>query len=140
MSQSYFSIWVHLVWATKKRQPLIHQKLKKPLYDKMREIADEKDFRLDFINGIENHVHVLVSIQPKQSISNVVQYLKGISSLWVNENGLTNERFEWQDGFSAFSVSPTQLFTVREYIKNQEKHHKGIGFEEELESIKELLK
>ena len=61
--QSYTSLWVHLVWSTKNRQPLIHLQLKKPLYDKMREIAYEKDFRLDFMNGIEDHVHLLVSLK-----------------------------------------------------------------------------
>ena len=139
MSPTYSSVWIHLVWATKKRQPLIHYKLKKPLYDKMREIADEKDFRLDFINGMHDHVHLLVSIEPKYSISQIVQYLKGISSNWANKSGLSEEYFEWQDGFSAFSVSPTQLYTVREYIKNQEEHHKETSFEDELKSIKELL-
>jgi putative transposase len=139
MGQNYFSIWIHLVWSTKNRQPLIYLKLKQPLYNKMREIADEKDFRLDFINGMYDHIHLLVSIQPKQSISQIVQYLKGISSTWINKNGLCEEYFEWQDGFSAFSVSPTQLYAVREYIKNQEKHHANIGVDEEIEKIKSLI-
>lgn len=140
MSQNYFSIWIHLVWSTKNRQPLIHLKLKKPLYDKMREIADQKEYKLDFINGIEDHVHLLVSIQPKQSVSDIVKDLKGITNAWINQNNLTTEYFEWQDGFSAFSVSPTQLSKVRDYIKFQEKHHTDISFDDEMKRIRDILK
>jgi len=81
---------------------------------------------------------ILLMVFTKQSISQVVQYLKGISSNWVNKSGLSEEYFEWQDDFAAFSVSPTQLAAVREYIKNQEEHHKETNFENELKSIKEL--
>ena len=138
MSQNFFSIWILLVWTTKRRQPLIHRQLKKPLYDKMREIANEKDFRIDFINGVEDHVHLLISIQPKHSVSDIVKHLKGITNSWVNKNQLTLDYFEWQDGFSAFSVSPLQLQKVRNYIRYQEKHHKSKGFDDEMQHFGRL--
>lgn len=136
--QSYTSLWVHLVWSTKNRQPLIHLQLKKPLYDRMREIADEKDFRIDFINGIEDHVHLLVSLKSTQSVCTVVKDLKGITSIWVNQNNLTEAYFEWQDGYAAFSVSYSQLNRVRSYIKNQRKHHLTEGFDKEMRRFNEL--
>lgn len=108
------------------------------MYDKMREIANEKDFRIDFINGVEDHVHLLISIQPKHSVSDIVKHLKGITNSWVNKNQLTLDYFEWQDGFSAFSVSPLQLQKVRNYIRYQEKHHKSKGFDDEMQHFGRL--
>lgn len=136
--QTYSALWIHLIWSTKNRQPIISQKLKYKLYDQIREICLDKTYHLDFINGIEDHIHLLISLSPKFSVSNVVKDIKGISQKWVVDSGLIEEYFEWQDGYAVVSVSPSNVQKVRNYIKNQEKHHKKMTSEEELNNIKEL--
>ncbi|GAB4337774.1 MAG: IS200/IS605 family transposase [Calditrichia bacterium] len=130
---AYVKIWTHLIWATKNREPLITQELKYKLYDHIRENAKNKDIYLDHINGVEDHVHTLISMKGEQSISKIAFFLKGESSHWVNENKLTRKKFEWQDEFIAVSVSESQVPKVREYIRNQEEHHRKKSFQEEYE-------
>ncbi|MBI5916818.1 MAG: IS200/IS605 family transposase [Bacteroidetes bacterium] len=136
MGQTYHAIWVHLIWSTKYRQPLIVQELKFKLYDKFREIAKVKDYHLDFVNGVEDHVHLLMGIKPKFAIAEVVKNLKGISYDWVHDNALSDEHFHWQDGYAALSVSPDRVPTVRGYIKKQEAHHRKVSFEGEWDLFK----
>ena len=107
------------------------------MYTKIREIAIENDYHLDFINGVADHVHCLISIKPSQSISDVSKYLKGGSSRWINDGNFAETYFDWQDGFAAFSVSPGNLNNVRNYIKNQEKHHHEMTFKDELVMLKD---
>lgn len=75
------------------------------------------------VNGVEDHVHLLVGIRPAQSISDLMQDVKGSSSKWINESKLVQGRFEWQEGYGAFSYSKSQLPAVIGYIQNQEAHH-----------------
>ncbi len=102
----------------------------------MREIAKEQDFHLDFINGIEDHVHLLVGLKSTDSIPNIVKNLKGITHIWVRDNELSETYFHWQDGYAAISVSPDRVPTVRGYIRKQEEHHKKETVETEWETFK----
>ena len=97
----------------------------------MKENARAKNICVDFINGYVDHVHVLVSLDPDQSISKIVQLIKGESSYWINKNKLTSQKFEWQDDYFAVSVSESGVNKVRDYIKNQEEHHQKKTFLEE---------
>ena len=137
MGQTYHALWVHLIWGTKYRQPLIIPSLKYKLYDKMREIAKEKGYCLDFINGVEDHVHLLMGLKPSQSIPVIVKNLKGITHDWIRDEQLSETYFHWQDGYAAISVSPDRVPRVRGYIKKQAKHHKKASFEEEWALLKE---
>ena len=128
---------MHLVWATKDRNPLIVKELKYRLYDQMKVIAEENGFQLDFINGVEDHVHCLVSLKPKHFVSDVVKNLKGASSFWVNDAKIIEGHFSWQQGYAAFSVSPSNIEKVRNYIKNQEEHHRAITYMKELQMLRE---
>lgn len=83
------------------------------------------------INGVEDHVHLLAGVRPAQSISDLMQDVKGGSSKWINDNQLVPGRFEWQEGYGAFSYSKSQLPTVMSYIQNQEVHHHKKTFHEE---------
>jgi putative transposase len=85
------------------------------------------------LNCVSDHIHLLVSLKGEQNISKIVQLIKGESSHWVNEGNFMNTKFEWQDEFMAISVSESVLPKVREYIKNQEEHHRGKTFREEYE-------
>ncbi|MCF7805606.1 MAG: IS200/IS605 family transposase [Candidatus Marinimicrobia bacterium] len=133
----YIHFWLHLIWATKNRQPLISKELKPKLLNHIRENAIQKSIHLDFINGVEDHVHALVSLLASQTIADVVQSLKGESSRWVNKNKLTKIRFGWQTDYMALSVSESHVDRIREYIKSQVDHHRTVTFAEEYQQFLE---
>jgi putative transposase len=136
MGQTYHALWVHLVWGTKHRLPLIVPTLRYKLYDQLRVIAKEKGYYLDFINGVEDHVHLLMGLQPKFALANIVKDLKGLSATWVRENHLSEEYFHWQDGYAAISVSPDRVPVIRGYIRKQEEHHRKKTWEAEWDEFK----
>jgi putative transposase len=139
MLQTFTALWIHVVWSTKNREALLLKNVRVVLFPKMREIALEKGYHLDFINGVEDHVHCLFSMHPKHSVSEVVKHVKGASSHWLNGQNLINGPFQWQDGFAAIWVSPSNVQQVRNYIRNQETHHQKVGFEAELETLNNLI-
>jgi REP element-mobilizing transposase RayT len=134
----YLKIWIHLVWATKDRQPLIQHAWKVDLHTHIRENATEKGIHLDFINGYSEHIHALISMNADQTIAKIVQLLKGESSHWVNEQQLVKGHFAWQEEYFAVSVGESQIDKVREYIKNQDEHHRVKTFAEEWERLIEI--
>jgi len=133
----FVKVWVHLIWSTKNRVKSITGDLKYKLYDHIRENARKKEIYLDFLNGTKDHIHLLVSVKGEQSLSKITQLIKGESSFWVNQNNLTEYKFEWQDEYIAVSVSESVIPRVRDYIKNQEEHHRKKSFNEEIELILE---
>ena len=133
----YTKLWIHLVWATKKREPLLDKTLRLKLFSHIRENALTKNIHIDFINGHIDHVHTLVSLNADQTIANIVQLIKGESSYWINKNKLIPQKFEWQDDYFAVSVSESGINAVREYIKNQEEHHKKKTFQQEYDEFME---
>jgi REP element-mobilizing transposase RayT len=137
MSQTYHKIWLHIVWSTKDRFPFLTTDIRTKLYAHIRAFAAEKEYHLILINGTEDHVHCLVSLNPKHAISKMVNELKGESSHWLNEQRILRARFSWQRGFAAFSVSESGVGEVKKYIQGQQEHHKHVSFGEEW---RELLK
>ena len=129
----YIRIWIHLIWSTKNRQPLLLKNIRREVFSHIRENAREKDIQLDFINGYDEHVHLLISLNPEQTISKIVHDLKGESSHWINDTKLTRGKFHWQEEYLAASVSHSVVDKVREYIKNQDEHHQTKTFVEEYE-------
>jgi len=134
----YLSLWIHLVWSTKQRKPLLSDSIRQHVFTHMRENALKKGIHLDFINGFTDHVHCLVSLGPDQTISKIVQLLKGESAFWINKNGLCPEKFEWQGEYWACAVCPSALDRVRRYIKNQEIHHRKKKFEDEYKMMMKI--
>lgn len=128
---SFVRIWVHLVWATKNRDDIIPKEHKEKLLAHIKENALEKGIYVDTVNCVSNHIHILISLGKEQTISQVVKLIKGESSRWWNKNKLTRYKFEWQNEYFAISVSEAIVENVREYIKNQEEHHKHKSFSEE---------
>ena len=124
-----------MVWSTKNRKPVLSKNIRKELFPHIKKNAKEKGICIDFINGYTDHVHLLVSLNKEQSISGIVQLIKGESSYWINQQKLTTERFRWQDQYFAVSVSESGINKVREYIKNQEEHHKKKTFQQEYEEF-----
>ncbi len=131
----FVRIWIHLVWATKKREPVLDKSIRQKVFTHIRENARTKDIHIDFINGYTDHVHVLLSLNSDQTIAKVMQLIKGESSCWINKYKLTAQKFEWQDDYFAVSVSESGVHKVREYIKNQEQHHAKKTFQQEYDEF-----
>ncbi|MHC1708701.1 MAG: IS200/IS605 family transposase [Bacteroidales bacterium] len=127
----YLKIWIHIVWITKKRKKILTEEVRKELFKHIRENAKEKGIYVDFINGYLDHVHCLISLHSGQTIDNIVMMLKGESSNWLNKNKFFERRFEWQREYFAVSVNESSVNIVRNYIKNQENHHRRKSFDDE---------
>lgn len=132
---SYVRIWLHCVWGTKDRTPFIAENNKKAIIDHIRENAIKKGIYIDFINGHKEHFHSIISLNKEQNIANVMQLIKGESSFWINKNDVTKTKFEWSDEYFAVSISETHINKVRDYIKNQEEHHRKKTWKEEYEEF-----
>ena len=128
---SYVRIWLHCVWGTKNRIPFLSDSNKQAILDHIRENAISKDIYIDFLNGHKEHIHCTISLNAEQALSKVIQLIKGESSFWINRNKKTQGKFEWADEYFAVSVSESQIDNVREYIKNQDVHHKKKSWEDE---------
>ncbi|MCB0652441.1 MAG: IS200/IS605 family transposase [Saprospiraceae bacterium] len=131
----YIRIWIHAVWATKKRFPYLTKDVRYQIFQHIRENAKNKNIHLDHINGHLEHVHCLISMDATHNIASIIQLLKGESSFWINKNKLTEKYFGWQDEYFAGSVSHSQINAVRRYIQNQEKHHANKTFEDEYQKF-----
>ena len=132
MSHTFSKIWLHVLWSTKNRQPLISQKLEPTLYNFIKNEFEEMGCKVSAINGISDHIHCLILITPQKSISDLIKQVKGGSSHFVNQSDLISEKFAWQTGFTVFSVSESIVPKVLTYIQNQKVHHGKQTPEEEL--------
>ena len=131
MSNTYTQIHIHFVFAVKFRYGIIKASWKDELYKYITGIIKNNDHKLLCINGMSDHVHILAGVRPSQSVSDLMQDIKGSSSKWINEKGLMTGKFEWQEGYGAFSYGKSQIKEVINYIENQELHHKKKSFFEE---------
>lgn len=135
MANSFTQIHLQFVFAVQNRISLIQDAWKRDLYKYITTIVQNNDHKLLAINGIPDHVHLLVGMRPTESISHLMQEVKGDSSTWVNQNKLANGKFGWQDGYGAFSYSKSHVPDVIKYIQNQELHHKHKSFLQEYKQI-----
>lgn len=133
MSHTYVSELVHVVFATKGRRSTIARDMQARLWSFLGGIARKNRFKTIAVGGTENHVHALLSLPSTLTLAKAVQLLKGGSSKWMNENIST--RFEWQQGYGAFSVSISQQEHVIAYINSQTEHHRRRNFEEEFVAL-----
>jgi putative transposase len=131
----YLKVWIHVVWATKNRQPVLTKTIRDQLFPHIKNNGMMKMIHVDFVNGYTDHVHCLVSLAVDQTIARVVQQLKGESSYWVNQQKILTQQFEWQSEYFAVSVSESAINKVREYIKNQEAHHERKTFQHEYDEF-----
>ena len=132
---SFIRIWIHLIWSTKNRQKMINSEFRDNLIDHIKLNCKEKDVWLDSINCLNDHIHLLVSLNADVPVSKTVMLIKGESSHWINKNKFTKGKFQWQEEYMAISVSESLVDKVRNYIKNQEAHHKRKTFAEEYEEF-----
>jgi putative transposase len=131
MANTYSQLYVQIVFAVKGRQNLISKNNKDEIYKYITGIITNHKQKLIVINGMPDHIHILVGIKPDMSLSDLVRDIKSNSSKFINEQKWINGKFEWQTGFGAFSYGHSQLANVIKYIENQEEHHKTKTFREE---------
>ncbi|MDQ3022497.1 MAG: IS200/IS605 family transposase [Bacteroidota bacterium] len=135
MANSYTQIHLKLIFAVKYRASLINNVWKNELYKYITGIIQTQKHKMIIINGVSDHIHILIGFRPHQSLSDLMQDIKGCSSKWINEKKFTSSKFAWQEGYGAFSYSHSHLNKVINYIKNQEQHHSKVTFIEEYKSF-----
>ena len=134
---SYVRIWIHSVWGTKDRVPILEEEIRFRISQHIVSNASSKGIFIDTIGGSLEHLHCLMLLKADLSISKQMQLIKGESSNWTNKCGLIKSHFGWADEYFASSVSEDNLDRVRLYIQHQEVHHRKKTF---LEEYNELLK
>jgi len=131
MANTYTQIHIQAVFSVQDRYCLIKKTWKDELYQYITGIIQNYGHKLLAINGMPDHIHVFFGMRPTQSLSDLMQNVKGSSSQWINEKRFISGRFSWQEGYGAFSYSKSQVDPVIEYIKRQEIHHHRKTFLEE---------
>jgi len=135
MANTFTQIHIHAVFAVQNRLSLISKTWEERLYKYIAGIIRNYDHKLIAINRMPDHIHILFGMRPVQSLSELMQQIKGDSSKWINENNFVKGKFSWQSGYGAFSYSKSQITTVANYIEKQEEHHKSKTFIEEYRKI-----
>ncbi len=133
MAATLSKIWIHVIFSTKDRKQLITTKLERRLYAYIRKQLYEIGCTLNIVNGSSDHVHCLFLMNAQVSVAETVKHIKGSTSHFINYNNLTDEKFSWQTGYTAYSVSESIVSNVFKYIQHQKFVHEKITLEEETE-------
>ncbi len=131
MPNTYTQIHLHLIFAVQNRRSLIQNSWEGRLYEYITGIVQQHNHKMIIINGMPDHLHIVIGMRPTQSLSDLMQDIKGSSSKWINDNRLVAGKFQWQESYGAFSYGKSQLPKLIEYVKNQKEHHKKKTFVEE---------
>jgi REP element-mobilizing transposase RayT len=131
MPNTYSQIYIQIVFAVKGRPNLIPKKHREELHKYITGIVQKREQKMLSIFCMPDHVHILVGLEPSIAISDLARDIKAGSSKFINDNGWIKGKFNWQEGFGAFSYSRSQIDSVIKYILNQEEHHKKKTFKEE---------
>ena len=132
---SFVSCLMHCVFATKDRRALIDSELRPRLWAYLGGIARENKMSALMVGGVADHAHILLALPSTLTLAKAIQVLKGNSSKWIHDTFPERWRFEWQEGYGAFSIGITGIAGTTQYIQNQEKHHHKTTFQEEFESF-----
>ena len=131
MAQSLARNLVHLIFSTKNRVPFLHAGVRPELHAYMAGVFSNWESPAIIIGSVDDHVHTLFNLSKNHSLSKVVEEVKRGSSKWIKTRGNEFADFFWQNGYGAFSVSPSLVDTVCHYIANQEEHHRKTSFQDE---------
>ncbi len=129
---SYTSLFYHIVFSTKDRRPFLSDDTLSRTCPYMGGIARKLKCQLLLANGVSDHVHLAAVVHPTVAIADFIGKVKSNSSGWIHETFADLRDFDWQDGYAAFTVSPSVMPKVKEYIRSQPEHHKKMTFQEEL--------
>lgn len=131
MHGTYTQIYIHIVFAVQGRENLIASSWKDELFKYIAGIISHKGHKSIIVNGVSDHVHILVGFKPFMALSDLVRDIKNNSSKFINQKRFVKGKFSWQEGYGAFSYAHSQLEQVYNYILNQEQHHHKKTFKEE---------
>jgi len=131
MPSTYLSLYYHLVFSTKNREPIIATVWRAKLHGYLRGVVEGLAGQCEIVGGTDDHVHLLVRLSATHRLADFMRELKKASSVWVHDN-IFHRDFAWQEGYAAFTVSASATDEVRRYIENQEEHHRERSFREEL--------
>jgi putative transposase len=129
----FVKVIIHAVWGTKSRQSFLVKEIRPIVYQHINDNARQKKIFIGCLNGVEDHIHVLLGLNADTSIAKTLQLIKGESSFWINKQKITKNKFEWADEYYAVSVSEDDITNVRHYINIQEEHHSKVTFQQECE-------
>lgn len=135
MAKTYTKLVFHIVFSTRERAPLITGQIREPLYHYIGGVIRSEGGSLLRIGGVSDHVHIMARLKADTPVSDVVKNIKGKSSRWLGQRPETRDRFSWQTGYGAFSVSESRVSSVGRYIEMQEQHHQQWTYKEELVSL-----
>ena len=135
MPKTYNIIWVHVVFSTKDRIPYLNWHIRGSVCTWIKREAGDAGIYVDIVNGHLDHLHVLLKLKTSQNVADVVCWIKGGSSKWLNDNYRWETQFAWQEGYGVFSVSPKDVMAVRKYIYDQEAHHKDKTYAQEIKKL-----
>ena len=131
MANTYHQIYLQTVFAVKYRNAVIKKEWRSKLLGVIGNLINEAGCKTIIVNGVEDHIHCFIGLKPVVSVSELMKTVKAKSSKYINDNKLTSERFEWQEGYGVFSYSQSHIDNVYKYILNQEEHHKKQTFRKE---------
>ena len=131
MANTYTQLHIHIVFSVQNRMSFISTRWRDELYKYITGIVQNNNHKLLAIGGMPDHIHILIGFRPSQTLSNLVQDIKGDSSKWINQNRLVPGHFSWQEGYGAFSYSKSSLGSVVLYIMSQKEHHRERTFNDE---------
>lgn len=131
MANTYSQIYLQCVFAVKYREAKIKAEWKQTLLGVIGNLINEEKCKTLIVNGVEDHVHCFLGLKPNVLVSDLMKVTKAKSSKYINDHNLTRTKFEWQEGYGAFSYGHSQINDVYKYIANQELHHKKQSFKEE---------
>lgn len=135
MSNKLTQLYIHIVFAVKHRTPLIHQSWEDELYKYITGIVHQKGEKLLEINGMPDHIHMLIRLSGNVAVSDLVREIKKSSNAFIRNRGFCSVEFYWQEGYGAFSCSLLSVEKVRAYIKNQKMHHCKTSFIDEFAGL-----
>ena len=131
MANTFSQIYLQTVFAVSNRQSLIKQEFREELYKYITGIVSNQGQKLIAINGVADHVHILIGLRPAMALADLVREIKADSSNFINKERFVHGRFSWQEGYGAFSYGHSQLNRIIRYIQDQEKHHMRKSFKNE---------
>ncbi len=131
MPNTFSQIYIQVVFAVQNREALIGSTWEERLYQFITGIVRNKGQKMIAINGMPDHIHLFIGLKPSCILSDLVREIKKSSNSFINENKLVQARFNWQEGYGAFSYSHSQIDAVAKYVLNQKEHHRKTTFKEE---------
>ena len=135
----YSYIYIHAIWATNNRQSLLSPIVRKVLFPFLKQHGSSIGIQLIAVNGSNDHMHCIIKLTPYQTVADIIKQLKNDSADWLNNNKLLNTVFDWDENYSAYSISPSSVDKSIEYISRQEEYHQTKTLDEELAAFDKMV-